>query len=210
MRTITALRLNTRKKQVNVFIDGLFSFTIADEVAIINHLTVGQTLSADQIEELTASNLFHNCMDAAVQYLSYRPRSESEVRQRLRHRGFEREVIEQVILKLKERKLIDDIAFSEFWINNRLSFSPRSARLINLELRRKGVSAETAGAMVQDLDDDQSVYEAGLKKAQRLSRLSYDDFKHRLYDYLRRRGFNYDSCKRAVERLWQDRERGEF
>jgi len=206
MGTITALRLNTRKKQVNVFIDGLFSFTIADELAVTNHLAVGRELSTSQIEELTQSNLFHKCMDAAVQFLSYRPRSESEVRQRLRQRGFDREAIEQVILKLKERRLIDDTTFAEFWINNRLSFSPRSARLINLELRRKGVDARTASDVVQSLDDEHYAYEAGLKKAHRLSRLDYDEFRRRLYDYLRRRGFNYACCKRAVERLWQEKE----
>jgi len=205
MGTITALRLNTRKKQINVFIDGLFSFTIADELAVTNHLVVGRELSAGQIEELTQSNLFHKCMDAAVQFLSYRPRSESEVRQRLRRRGFDREVAEQVILKLKERRLIDDAAFAEFWMNNRLSFSPRSARLINLELRRKGVAAQTASGVVQSLDDEHSAYEAGLKAAHRLSRLDYDDFHRRLYDYLRRRGFNHDRCKRAVESLWQEK-----
>jgi regulatory protein len=208
--TITALRLNSRKKQVNVFIDGLFSFTIADELAVANHLAVGRELSADQIEELTDSNLFHNCMNAAVQFLSYRPRSESEVRQRLRQRGFDRETIEGVILKLKERRLLDDAAFAEFWVSNRLSFSPRSARLINLELRRKGVAAQTVSAIVQNLDDEHSAYDAGLKKAHRLSRLGYDDFRRRLYDYLRRCGFNYDTCKLTTERLWQEKEKGNF
>jgi len=190
--------------------DGLFVFSIADEVAVINRLAVGQALSAEQIEQLTESNLFHNCMNAAVQYLSYRPRSENEVRQRLRRRGFDHLVIEQLISKLKERHLIDDIAFAEFWINNRLSFSPRSARMINLELRSKGVSSEIARTMVQDLNDDRSVYEAGLVKARRLSKLSNEDFKHRMYDFLRRRGFNYDSCKRAVELFLEEKERGKF
>jgi regulatory protein len=175
--TITALRLNDSKKQVNVFVDGLFSFSIADELAVTNRLEVG---------------------------------GQNEVRQRLRRRGFDGKVVEEVIFKLKERRLIDDVDFSEYWRNNRLSFSPRSGRLIKLELRQKGVAAETANEVVKDLDDENHVYEAGLRKARRLSGSDYDDFRRRLYDYLRRRGFNYETVKRAVARLWQEKQSGSW
>ena len=208
MGMITALRSNDRKKQVNVFVDGLFSFAIVEELAVTNRLEVGQHLSADQIEELKEASLFQSCFDAALHYLSYRPRSENEVRQRLRRRGFDNKVVDEVIFRLKERRLIDDVAFSEYWRNNRLSFSPRSGRLIKLELRQKGVAAETANEVVKDLDDENYVYEAGLRKARRLSRSDYDDFRRRLYGYLRRRGFNYETVKFAVARLWQERKSG--
>jgi regulatory protein len=208
--TITALRSNDAKKQVNVFVDGLFSFTIANELAVTNHLEVGRHLSVDQIEQLKEANLFKSCFDAALHYLGYRPRSENEVRQRLRRRGFDIKVIEEVIFKLKERRLIDDVAFSEYWRNNRLSFSPKSGRLIKLELRQKGVAAETANEAVKDLDDENYVYEAGLRKARRLSVSDYDDFRRRLYGYLRRRGFNYETVKCAVTRLWQEKQSGSW
>jgi regulatory protein len=208
--TITALRSNDAKKQVNVYVDGLFSLTIADELAVTNRLEVGRHLSAGQIEELKEANLFKSCFDAALHYLSYRPRSENEVRQRLRRRGFDNNVIEEVVVKLKERRLIDDIAFSEYWRNNRLSFSPRSRRLIKLELRQKGVTTETANETVKDLDDDNYVYEAGLRKARRLSGSDYDDFRLRLFGYLRRRGFNYETVKYAVARLWQEKQSGSW
>jgi regulatory protein len=205
--TITALRSNNRKKQVNVFVDGLFSFTIAAELAVTNRLEVGRHLSVEQIEGLKEANLLQNCFDAALHFLSYRPRSENEVRRRLRRRGFDSDIVEEVILKLKERRLIDDLAFSEYWRNNRLSFSPRSRRLIKLELMKKGVTAETANEAVKDLDDENCIYEAGLRKARRLSGSDYDAFRRRLYDYLRRRGFSYETIKYAVERLWQERKR---
>jgi regulatory protein len=206
--TITALRSNDRKKQTDVFIDGLFSFAIATELAITNRLEVDRQLSVGQIKELKEADLQHSCLDAASHFLSYRPRSEKEVRQRLRRRGFNGKIIDEVILKLRERRLIDDAAFSEYWRNNRLSFSPRSVRQIKLELRQKGVATETADEAVKDLDDDNSVYEAGLRKARRLSRLDYDDFRRRLYDYLRRRGFNYENVKGAVARLWEEKRSG--
>ena len=203
---ITALRVNDRKKQVSIFIDGSFSFSIGEGVAATAGLEVGQHLSIEQIEELKKADLSHNCFGAALHYLGYRPRSEAEVRKRLRRRGFDGEVVDKVIIGLKERRLIDDVAFAHYWRDNRLSFRPRSRRLIKLELRQKGVATETANEVVADLDDEDAAYEAGLKKARVLSGLDYSEFHRYLSDHLRRRGFDYGTIGSAVARLWQERQ----
>jgi SOS response regulatory protein OraA/RecX len=72
------------------------------------------------------------------------------------------------------------------------------------------VAAETANEVIKDLDDENYVYEAGLRKARRLSSSDYDDFRRRLYVYLRRRGFNYETVKCAVARLWQEKRSGSW
>ena len=205
---ITALRVNERKKQVNVFIDGSFSFIIVGEVAATAGLEVGQNLSACQIEELTQADFFQRCFAAALHYLGYRPRSEAEVRQRLHRRGFSDDVVDKVIIGLKERRLIDDLAFAQYWRDNRLSFNQRSQRLIKLELRQKGVTAETANEVVENLNDEIAAYEAGLKKTRVLANLEYSEFHRRLSGYLRRRGFDYGTIKSVVVHLWQERQAG--
>ena len=81
MRKITALRIGRgRRKRVNVSLDGRFAFSLEAEVAVKEGLQVGQELSANQIEALTRFDHFHRCLNAATHYLSYRPRSEFELR----------------------------------------------------------------------------------------------------------------------------------
>ncbi len=205
---ITALRVNGRKKQVSIFIDGSFSFSISEEVAATSGLKVGQHLSSEQIDKLKKADLSHSCFGAALNYLGYRPRSEAELRQRLHRRGFNDEVVDKVVIGLKERRLIDDVAFAQYWRDNRLSFRPRSRRLIKLELRQKGVAAETANEVVEGLDDESAAYEVGLKKARVLSGLDYREFHRYLSDHLRRRGFDYEIIRSAVARLWQEQQPG--
>jgi regulatory protein len=205
---ITALRLNDRKKHVNIFIDGSFSFSISGEIAATSGIKVGQHLSVEQIERLKEADLSQKCFGAALNYLSYRPRSEAEIRQRLHRRGFNDDVVDKVIIGLKERKLVDDVAFAQYWRDNRLSFRPRSRRLINLELRQKGVTTEIASEVVEGLDDESAAYEVGLKKARTLSGLDYREFHRYLADHLRRRGFDYETIHAAVTRLWQERQPG--
>jgi regulatory protein len=203
MSKVTALRIRKgRKKRVNVFLDNRFAFSLEAEVVIREGLQVGQELSANQIEALAKSDHFHSCLNAATHFLGYRPRSEFEVRERLQRRGFDDNTVEGVIAKLKEQGLVDDVAFAQFWKENRDSFSPRSQWLTKLELRQKGVTDDIIDQVIETIDDDDNAYRAALSKARSLPRSDYQGFRRRLGEYLKRRGFGYGVINHTIERLW--------
>jgi regulatory protein len=149
------------------------------------------------------------CLDAAFRYLDYRPRSEAELRGRLKRRGFDEESVAATLSSLREQGLVDDLAFAEFWKDNRESFRPRSRRLTALELRQKGVAEEVINRVVADIDDEDSAYRAAQGRARRMPDSDYREFRHRLGEYLKRRGFGYRVITHTVERLWQERKGGD-
>jgi len=205
MNKITAIRFRKdRGKRVNIFLDGRFAFSLEAEVAIKEGLQVGQELSNSHIEALAQSDHFHRCLNVALRYLSYRPRSEFELRQRLCQRGFDGAGVEAALARLKEQGLVDDIAFAQFWKDNRESFSPRSRWLTKLELKQKGVAEEVIDQVANVIDDHNSAYRAARNKARSLPRSDYQGFRHRLGEYLKRRGFSYEVINHTVERLWQE------
>ena len=203
---ITAIRVGKgRGKRVNVFLDGKFAFSLEAEVAVREGLQVDQELSASQTEALARSDHFHRCLNGAVHYLSYRPRSESEIRGRLQRRGFDNDSVEAVIARLKEQGLVDDTAFAQFWKDNRQSFSPRSRWLTKFELRQKGVTNDITDQVVNGVDDADSAYRAALSKACSLPLSDYQSFRRRLGEYLKRRGFGYEVINQTIGRIWQER-----
>ena len=205
MKKITDLRIGrSRGKRVNVFLDGRFAFSLQAEATAKEGLRVGQELSVSQVEALARSDQFQRCLDAAIRYLSYRPRSESEIRKKLQQRGFDSHSIESVLVKLRKQGLVDDMMFVQFWKDNRQSFSPRSQRLTKLELRQKGVANEIIDRIVDEVDDNDSAYRAALSKTRRLALSDYQVFRRRLGEYLRRRGFDYEVINHTVERIWQE------
>ena len=205
MGEITAIRLRKgRGKRVNVFLDGKFAFSLEAEVVLKKGLQVGRELSANQVEALAKSDYFHLCLNAAIHFLSYRPRSEFEIRERLQRRGFDDGSVEAVMARLKEQGLIDDVSFAQFWKENRDSFSPRSQWLTKLELRQKGVASDIIDQVASAVDDDDNAYRAALSKAHNLPRADYRDFRRRLGGYLKRRGFGYGVINHTVGRLWQE------
>jgi len=205
MAIVTDIRRQRgRRKRVGVFLDGKFAFSLEAEVAVSEGLETGKLLSSSQIEELVGADRFYRCLNAAHHYLSYRPRSEAELRGQLKRRGFDVEAIEAVLARLKEQGLVDDKAFAQFWKNNRQAFSPRSQRLTELELRQKGVAKEVIEQVLGELNDEDSAYRAALSKAHRLKATDYQVFYCRLGDYLRRRGFSYAVINSTVRRVWQE------
>jgi len=165
MNRVTALRLGRgRGERVSIYLDGEFAFSMEAEVVAKEGLKVGQELVQAQIEALARGDSFQRCLTAAARYLSYRPRSEFELRERLSRLGFDSDSIEAVLTRLKEQGLVDDTDFARFWRDNRQSFSPRSRWLTGLELRRKGVAEEVIDQVVGDVSDDDSAYQAALSR----------------------------------------------
>ena len=207
MKRITALRSGRgREKRMNIFLDGRFTFSLGAELAVKEDLRVGQELPDDHIETLEKSDRFQRCLDSALRYLGYRPRSESEIREKLRRRGGDGERVEEVITRLKEQGLVDDVAFARFWKDNRETFSPRSQQLTRLELRRKGVGSGIIDQVIAEVDDADNAYRSAASKTRHRPPSDYQSFRRRLGEYLRRRGFNYEVINSTVARLWQERE----
>ena len=155
---------------------------------------------------MTDNSSLQDCLNAVYRYLSYRPRSEGEIRQWLRRRGFAGETTETVMARLREQNLSDDFAFARFWKDNRLSFRPKSKRLIEKELRDKRVATEIIEQVTEGIDDEQIAYELGSRRMHSLARLEYRDFYRRLASYLAYRGFGYEVIKRTAALLWRERE----
>jgi regulatory protein len=154
----------------------------------------GKLLSNDQ-----------SCLDAALRYLSYRPRSEWEIRKHLEKKGFSPTSVQAVLLSLREQKLVDDVAFAEFWKTNRESFSPRSRAMLRSELRRKGIAQDIVAEVIQGVDEEASAYEAAQKKARRFATLDYDGFRRGLAAFLRQRGFTHEVAQQTINHLWKER-----
>jgi len=154
---------------------------------------------------LADSNSLQAGLDAAYRYLSYRPRSEAEIRQWLRRRDFASEVAEEAITRLREQNLCDDFTFAQFWKDNRLSFRPKSKRLIEKELRDKKVAAEIIEQVTENINDEEIAYKLASSRMSALAHLDYPDFFRRLSNFLGYRGFSYEIIRRTMALLWQER-----
>jgi regulatory protein len=200
--TITALQFQKRNKnRVNVYVDGQFAFgLVAIEAA---RLRVGQTLSDDDLARLQMRDEVERAYERALNFLSYRPRSKDEVRRNLHKKNVKDKVIEVVVERLVQARLLDDREFSRYWVENRLQFNPRGARALRHELRRKGVSDSVIADTLADFDEEVAARKVAKTGARRLAHLEPRDFRRRLGAYMARRGFSYAVMEPLIEEMWE-------
>jgi regulatory protein len=142
--------------------------------------------------------------DRAVRFLSYRPRSVSEVRRHLRQEVEDEATVEAVLGKLAEQGYLNDAEFARYWVDSRAQFRPKGPRALRQELRQHGLDNTEIDAALTGLNSAEGAYAAARQRAARLAGLAKSDpsaFRRKLGDFLVRRGFDYDTIRDVLARL---------
>jgi regulatory protein len=205
---ITAIEKQRRRQRANVYLDGRYALSLSLELVAQAGLHEGDALSPQQVDSLRQADVRHQAQEAALRLLAYRPRSESEMRQRLARRGLPEEVVQETIARLREQGLLSDAAFARFWVETRDQNSPRGRRLLWRELSAKGIEREIARQAIAAVAEEDAALRAAQKKARHLQGQNYPLFRRRLGDFLLRRGFPYPIVRTTVERLWREGQQG--
>lgn len=182
-------KLEYQKKnpnRVNVFVDGKFAVGIDANDVIKLGIYNSQEITQEELTKIVSQSDFGKAINCAINFISFRPRSEWEVRQRLKLKKYEN--IDEVVAKLKEIGQIDDEKFSVWWLEQRSTFRPKGQRAINMELARKGVKVKIK------LENETELALKAIKKKLPME-------KEKIYRYLASRGFDYDTIGEVVEKV---------
>lgn len=203
MPKITALKVQAKNKnRVNVYLDGEFAFGLVMIEAA--KLRLGQVLSDADIERIKKSDDSEMVFEKAVKFISYRPRSEKEVRQNLKKKEIEAGLIDEAVARLKRAGLLNDDQFAQLWVESRSHSKPKGTRALKVELTKKGVGREAIDAAVAGTNDEEVARRLAASRAPRLKKLSKIEFRRKLGSYLARRGINYEIISEVVEHVWQE------
>jgi regulatory protein len=207
--TVTALEAQAHDPQrVNVFLDGRFAFGLHAKVVADAGLRPGDVLSAAQVAGLLQRDDVQQALLQAFSYLSYRPRTEHELRRYLAQKGRPPETVDAVLARLAEYHYVDDQVFALNWVENRQRFRPRGARLLRAELAQKGVDRDTIDQAIADAGADERALAlaAAEHKLAGLRAADYQEFGRKLGGFLLRRGFAPDVVWEVVRDLWKARD----
>jgi regulatory protein len=213
--TITTLAAQAKNRKhlgqrVNIFIDGKFSFAL-DILLVEKHkLARGMQITAQFLSQLLQEDGDAKARARALHFLSYRPRSIGEVRERLKRDEWSDEVIERVLTRLQQEKYLGDELFSSLWVENRTLGKPRGARVLRQELRQKGVASETIDEALPSNDEE---HENAVVAAQQLlngkerawKNLDEREKRDKFFAAMQRRGFSFYVAKAAWQQI-QDEE----
>jgi regulatory protein len=204
---ITAIERQARDpERVSVFLDGAFAFGLPAIDAAQEGLHVGDQVSEKQVERLRALDERAKAVGSALNLIARRPRSEREVRDRLKRKGYPSAAIDAAVAKLEGWRYLDDEAFARYWVENREANKPRGRRLLEQELRLKGVDRETIRQTIDETEIDEA---AGAIEIARAKLRTYGNLepvvaRRRLGAFLVRRGYGYDVVRSVLDRLFAE------
>lgn len=189
---------------------------IALDVVERSGIHVGDEVTTQILELLREDDMKWRVRQAALHLLSYRPRTEHELRIRLHAKGFHESFVESCLRLLKNQGLLDDHAFALAHVRNRTRFHVRGRVRLSQELRQKGVSTEIANHAIDEVFNDEETSEEELARdaaRQWISRqnrsstnalvstdpeANREKVRRRLHAFLSRRGFRSDAVRAGL------------
>jgi len=142
-----------------------------------------------------------NAHDKALSMLDMRRRSTKELRDYLRRKEFEPQVIQSVVDRLTRADLLNDEEFARAWVRDRLLLKPKSKRTLSAELFAKGIASEVAGQVLSELDSDDelSALKYSLDRKLRQSKYASRENNNKLIAALAREGYRYGDIKNCLQ-----------
>ncbi|MBU0619259.1 RecX family transcriptional regulator [Patescibacteria group bacterium] len=201
MPQITKLKAQKNAKRANLYVDNQFIVGLSLDLVVKRGLAVGQSLSNKQLDKLLTRTLLEKLYNQALNFLSFRPRSPQEVKRFLIKKtqaGPEfKKVIDLVLTKLDQRGLVDQSAFAQWWLEQRLRFRPKGKLALKQELRQKGIEPQIIDQVLAEVDEVQTIRDFYVQKLAKKSSLISQPKK--LIAYLQRRGFSWSAIKTCVD-----------
>jgi regulatory protein len=152
------------------------------------------------LEEGPSDPELRKAMERAGRWLALRPRTVSEMRDRLLQGGFEEDTVERALERLTELRLIDDESFARQWVEERARRKGLGPRALVAELEAKGVDPEVADAAVAGAagNEERRAVEWAQRQLRRVADLPLSKQAQRIRQGLLRRGFEPEMAEAAT------------
>jgi regulatory protein len=204
---ITAIEpQKTRKERFNLFVDGQFATGISLESLLVNSLKVDQQLTSQELEKIISKEELTKLFDKVLHFLSYRPRSEKEIKDYLTKKISQEQkisfseakeslLIKKISDKLKKYKYINDEEFSK-WLISSIVLKKKGPRAARVEFIKKGLPKDIVDEALSKFPNQKEIAKKAIEKKLKLwQKLSNLDFKKKVYRYLASRGFDWEIIK---------------
>lgn len=182
-------------------------FQISVDTFVRHNLYKGMEISTQDLEKIIAEDRIQEAYSAALHYLTYRKRSEKEVREYLLKKEFPSHDIDVTIQRLKNDRYVDDRDFAESYILTAMNTTDKGVEVIRRELETKGIDARIISEKLQIYTDELQIEKAILlaeKYIQRKKQSSLKQLEIQVKDMLRRKGYPFSIIAKAVEPIFRE------
>lgn len=198
------------KEKLNVYVDGEYKFSISLNGWAENYLWVGKEITDKDIEQILLSDGKELAMSKLLSILSYGLKTEQELINKLKEKGFVSSDIQYAIEKGKEYGYVDDTYYADCYIRERaIPNGWGRYKTLNM-LLQKGISKDIVNQKIDLYMNDEhcidEAYRLAEKKLKQIDANKYQEWqiKQKIVSFLGSKGFEYDIIKTVNNKLFGD------
>jgi regulatory protein len=200
---ITSIEEQKKKGRYNIFLDGVYAFGLYRETIYHFGLRAKDKLDEKRIEELISYDEINFGKKVAYRFLNFKPRSEKEVKSKLKGHKLSDDSIDKIIDSLKEFKFINDEQYAKMYIESKVSLKPEGRRSLKIRLAQKGIGKETSEKTVEENYTEETEFQKArelvIKYQKKVKAKTPLEKKQKCYKHLLSKGFSYDLINRVLK-----------
>ncbi len=202
MKVITDIKPQVKTPtRCSIYLDNQFYCGLELETVMRHRLKIGQEIDPDELDTIQLDSERVKALDKALNFVSRSKKTKKEVKDYLAKKGYTEQTVESVIAKMEDYRFIADDDYSFDYAK---SYSKtKGKRLIEMELRRKGISESDMKEAIESIGDET---ESAVKMAEKYLKSKQKTKENILkcYKYLLSKGFDYETAKSAVGKIDTD------
>lgn len=194
---ITEITPQRRKGRYNIYVDGEF-FSGIDDLAIVQTgLKTGMEIDEEKLKEVVFSCEVRSAFEKLVDLLSAM-RSKKDLQDKLKTKGYAKDVIDSAIKKAEDYGYIDDREFARCFVSSKKN---KSRREIKEALISKGIDKEIIEEALSGIsnDDERNIASALAEKYMKNKTCDQKTLQN-LYAFLMRKGFGGEMISSIVRK----------
>ncbi len=164
-------------------------------------------ISDGRFSSLIKENRLFHIKQRAFRYLGRRQHSTSELQIKLKQKGYETELIKEVLGDLKQKNYLDDTEFAKMFVEEKIKLKLWGEQKLRSELIKKGIKTEIISDVLRNIISDEDKLNNAMIVAEKkyvalMTRgLNNETIKNKLIAFLNSRGYNYDLIKEVCDEL---------
>ena len=199
---ILSISLKERKK--NTYIVTTTSgdrFEVSEDVIIASSLHKNKEIAETELNKILFSENYFRVKEAALVLLNYRMRSKKELRLRLIKKGYKKDIIDQAINELEEKRWIDDEKFGLAFSRDQISRNKIGPIALKYKLREFLDSIELINQISTKIYSEIEIDNIILQVLQKYTpdNINSDEkLKQKLINKLKRKGHYWQDIEEAL------------
>lgn len=214
MPLITKISQQKRdSERYNIYVDEQYAFSVHESVLVTFGLTKGMELDDWETDEIVYADQIEKAFNRALHFLSFRMRSEMEVKKKLLEKDYGEAVVLEAIAKLRRLGFLNDEDFSEALVRTEKNSSLKGPRAIRQSLYKKGIPKELQAQALQEYTEEDQLANAQ-KLAEKVIRsngkLPPAQVKQKIQSTLSRKGFSFEQINEVLNDAVIERDEDEW